>query len=576
MFKVKAFLIAAFIALTAMAATAQERITDFTVNIDVQTNGDIVVTEGISVISEGRSIRRGIFRDLPRYLVDDKGRKIEQKYDVLRVTRGGTAETYRRSHDGNAMQIRIGSADRFLQNGAHDYVIQYRLPGAIRRFDSYDELYWNATGTYWKFPIERAAVNVRLPDGAIAKEVNGYTGRRGAQGKDYRATAKPGEVRFETRKPLGVREGLTVSVTLPKGVIAPLSAAQKRGQWWEQNGIFAMLGALLAAISGFYYRLWNKVGRDPVKPPVFARYNPPAGYSAAACRQIVKRSSHDHKGLIATLMGLAHKGYITLDAQKKITTITPIAAAASDGRVLNTEEADLYKRLFGRYQNPVVLDGKTDTIFVSRISKFRSAIVKRYGPTYFKGNAGTSSKGIFLSVIGGVLVMIFNSGGVTPAVIGLLGVLVLINLVMPFLIAAPTEKGQKLRAEIEGLKLYMETAEKGRINSARAPDDKTAEREPLMTAERYEELVPYAVALDVEKPWSQYFEKIMPVEAAQYRPTGMTGRVTPGDLSRTTRDMVSAVSSGVSSAAPVSSSSSGSGGGGSSGGGGGGGGGGGW
>ncbi len=576
MFKVRALFVAAFFALTAMAATAQERITDFTVNIDVQTNGDIVVTEGISVISEGRSIRRGIFRDLPRYLVDDKGRKIEQKYDVLRITRGGTPETYRRSYDGNAMQIRVGSADMFLQNGAHDYVIQYRLPGAIRRFDSYDELYWNATGNYWKFPIERAAVNVRLPDGAIAKEVNGYTGRRGAQGKDYRATAKPGEVRFETRKPLGVREGLTVSVTLPKGVIAPLSAAQKRGQWWEQNGIFAMLGALLAAISGFYYRLWDKVGRDPVKPPVFARYNPPAGYSAAACRQIVKRSSHDHKGLIATLMGLAHKGYITLDAQKKVTTMTPIAAAAPDGPVLNTEEADLYKRLFGRYQNPVVLDGKTDTAFVSRISKFRSAIVKRYGPTYFKGNAGTSSKGILLSVIGGVLVMIFNPGGVTPAVIGLLGLLVLINLVMPFLIAAPTKKGQKLRAEIEGLKLYMETAEKGRINSARAPDDKTAEREPLMTADRYEELVPYAVALDVEKPWSQYFEKIMPVEAAQYRPTGMTGRVTPGDLSRTTRDMVSAVSSGVSSAAPVSSSSSGSGGGGSSGGGGGGGGGGGW
>ena len=576
MFRIRAFLIAAVFALSAITAGAQERITDFTVDIDIAQSGDITVTESISVISEGRTIRRGIFRDLPRYLVDDKGRKTEQNYQVVGVTRDGNREPFQKSTDGNAVQIRIGSANKYLQNGAHDYVIKYRLPNAIRRFDSFDELYWNATGNYWNYAIERAAVRVTLPEGAIPTEVHGYTGPRGAQGKNYRASAKPGEVSFETSAPLGRREGLTVSVSLPKGVIAPLSASQERGLWWKQNGIFAMLGALLTAVSGFYYSLWNKVGRDPAKQPVFARYNPPAGYSAAACRQILKRSSHDMKGFVATLMGLAHKGRITLDAQKKVTTITPVGAIAPAAPQLNTEEADLLGRLFGKGQSRIVLDGKTDTSFISKVSKFRRAILKRYGPTYFKGNAGASFKGILLSVIGGVLVMVFNPGGVTPAVVGLLVVLVAVNLIMPFLIAAPTPKGQALRAEIEGLKLYMETAEKGRINSAKAPDDKAGEREPLMTAARYEELVPYAVALGVEKPWSQYFEKIMPVEAAHYRPTGMTGRVTPGDLGRTTRDMVKAVSSGVASAAPASSSSSGSGGGGSSGGGGGGGGGGGW
>ena len=31
-----------------------------------------------------------------------------------------------------------------------------------------------------------------------------------------------------------------------------------------------------------------------------------------------------------------------------------------------------------------------------------------------------------------------------------------------------------------------------------------------MTKERYEAFLPYAIALNVEKPWSKYFEKVLP------------------------------------------------------------------
>ena len=573
----RAFLIAAAFVFTAMVAQAQERITDYNVQIDVATTGDIIVTENISVISEGRSIRRGIFRDLPRYLIGPKGRKIEQDYKILFVRRGGRDENYAVSNNGNAKQIRIGNADVFLKNGPHDYVIAYSVPNAMRRFDKTDELYWNATGTFWKFPIERASVTVALPSGAVPAQIYAYTGPNGAKGQNYTASVNPGRVSFKTTAPLAPREGITVAVALDKGVIAPLSAAQKRGQWWQKNGAQSLLSALIAAVAGLYYSLWNKVGRDPVRPPVFARYHPPKNYGAAACRQILLRRSGGQKSLVATLMGLAHKGRITLDAQKKRTTIEKISNVAPDAQALNTEEADLLARLFGKErQGYIVLDGTPNSSFVSKVSRFKHAITKRYGPTYFKGNAGLSMKGILLSIIGGVLIIIFAPGGITGPIIAMLAALLGLNIVMPKLIAAPTKKGQALSAEIEGLKLYMETAEQGRINTAQTPDGKAGEQPPLMSTQRYEELLPYAVALDVEKPWSKYFEKVMPIEARDYSPTGMTGRVTPGDLSRTTRDMVSAVSSGVASARPPSSSSSGGGGGGSSGGGGGGGGGGGW
>jgi len=117
----------------------------------------------------------------------------------------------------------------------------------------------------------------------------------------------------------------------------------------------------------------------------------------------------------------------------------------------------------------------------------------------------------------------------------------------------------------------METAERLQLNAVKIG----SEAPPPMTKERYERFLPYAVALGVEKPWTQHFERLIPQEAANYHPT-WTNMSTNQSLGALTGAMVANMSSGVASALPQSSSSSGSGGGGSSGGGGGGGGGGGW
>ena len=51
----------------------------------------------------------------------------------------------------NGVRVRIGSADRLLNTGRHEYVIRYRTTRQIGFFADYDELYWNATGTGWTF-----------------------------------------------------------------------------------------------------------------------------------------------------------------------------------------------------------------------------------------------------------------------------------------------------------------------------------------------------------------------------------------------------------------------------------------
>lgn len=104
-----------------------------------------------------------------------------------------------------------------------------------------------------------------------------------------------------------------------------------------------------------------------------------------------------------------------------------------------------------------------------------------------------------------------------------------------------------------------------------------------MTVERFETILPYAIALGVEEPWSDHFEG----ELARNAVEGVSGSYQPrfysgsswsgtGNFSRAVATTAGAVSAAMVAAQPSRSSGSGFSGGGSSGGGGGGGGGGGW
>ncbi len=144
-----------------------------------------------------------------------------------------------------------------------------------------------------------------------------------------------------------------------------------------------------------------------------------------------------------------------------------------------------------------------------------------------------------------------------------------------YLLRAPTAAGRTYMDRIEGLEMYLRTAESARMNMAEAPD---------FSAEHFERLLPYAIALGAEKPWSDAFASAFarahPGEDAahNYRPRWHGGHgFAGGDFGRSMSGAMSAAQSSFSSSMPApKSSSSGFSGGGGSGGGGGGGGGGGW
>jgi len=554
---------------------AEEAINQFDVDIQVDRGGDIVVTETITVTAEGREIRRGILRDLPRYYEDaETGGRLPFRYKVLSVKRDGKREPYEVLEDGNSKTIRIGDADYFLPTGRYTYSIQYSVKNQVRYFDDYDEVYWNATGTYWVFPIEAAQASITLPPGARIVSQNGYTGSLGQSGSDYRYQADGDTHTFTATRSFNAREGLTVSLAFEKGLIAPPSSADKGWLWWSRNGALAVLGASLLGLFGFYYRNFDKVGRDPVKGPVFARYAPPEGYSPAAAHHIYYRGFRGHKGLVATLMQLAAKGYMSIDVDAKDKKKTTLTANVPEHhwQDMHGESRDLHTVIFAG-RSSVQLGVKYDSSFTAAYTAFNKRISDDYGSAYFKWNIGYVIVGASMSLgaLGFAITQANQwTGWHTAAILGL----VALNGLFMYLMPAPTRKGQAVRTEIEGFRLYLETAEKLQLNAVEVGSGAP----PPMTVARYETFLPYAVALGVEKPWTKHFERLIPEEAAGYNPawTNMGGR-SFGSIGGMTDRMVSGMSSGVSSAMPQSSGSSGGGGGGgSSGGGGGGGGGGGW
>src|SRR5690606_29912990 len=97
----------------------------------------------------------------------------------------------------------------------------------------------------------------------------------------------------------------------------------------------------------------------------------------------------------------------------------------------------------------------------------------------------------------------------------LVGGFALLNGLFYYLLRAPTVAGQRVMTHLDGFRLYLEPAESGRLNLVDAPE---------ITTERFERLLPYSIALGVEKPWAKAFEaafaRAHPGEdaASAYRP----------------------------------------------------------
>lgn len=566
----------ACLAASALAQADDERILDYHSRIEIQADASVIVNETITVRSLQRQIRRGIYRDFPTRYRDRFGNWVKVDFEVLEVLRDGQPEPWFTENLSNGVRVNTGNDNRLPGTGNYAFTIQYRTTRQLGFFDEHDELYWNVTGLGWDFPVDKASVEVHLPESVPSDQIrlHAYTGPAGSTESNARATiAGPGVARFETTQPLPRGHGLTIAVGFPKGVVAEPSGWD-RFVWLVVDNR-ALLVLLLGSIGIliFYLRSWLTKGRGPAPGVIIAQYEPPASYSPAGLRYVMKER-YDQGAFTADLVALATKGLLTIERDKRLfgDRWSLIHNNEPQNDELSPSETALFRALFLE-GNRVELKktSKTAQRMQAVIKAHRKAVHNRYQGRYIEPNFATLIIGWSLSfVLAAATLKLAGGSGMIFVIAGLAG-LVFLNVIFTFLMPAPTEEGRKLLDHAEGLKRYLSVAEKEELSRLAMPQADA----PELTPERYELLLPFAMALDVESAWTDKFTRAVGQSVAEQTQRNMrwyTGSgVTAGSLGAMSSGLSMGLSSSISSASTPPGSSSGAGG--SSGGGGGGGGG---
>ena len=552
-------------------AAAAERVVDFQSAIAIHADGSLGVRERITVEAEGRVIKRGIFRDFPTDYRDRTGALVRVPFEVTEVTRDGRPEPYVLQRQRNGVRVRIGSPNVFLKRGRYTYEIAYRTARQLGFFEDHDELYWNVNGNGWVFPMERVSADVRLPRAVPAGEikVEAYTGRRGARGRDFGAEAFDGGAHFETSRPLGRYEGLTIVVMFPKGVVREPSW-RERARWWLADNRGAAVGlAGLVLLLAFLYWRWRLVGRDPRAGPRFPRYEPPPGLGPAGVRYI-DRMGTDDQGFAAALLGLAQRGVLFIRHHDRGDSFEiERRTGAADWL---PGEAELLRKLLPDAHDSIAIAAKHDPVVQAARDGFNDALKSAFGGRYFSRNTGSFVLGLLLGIANFVLMIVLDAPilFIAAVTISMVVLLVLFSRWLP----AYSVPGRKIQDAIDGLRQYLSVAE---------ADDLARMKVPPQTAQEFARLLPYALALGVEKTWADRFSRLLGSAAvaaavSHYYAGDVfgSGGFSASRLSSSLGDLGSTISSASTPPGSSSGGGGGGGGGGSSGGGGGGGGGGGW
>lgn len=216
-------------------------ITAYDVKINVDENGKYNVNETITANFTEKS--HGIKRWLQRYqkasYVNTKGKLVSKDYRV-KISNFQSAQYFDHDVRGDYVLYYLGSmSERVL--GEHTYTLSYTLDTGDDRESSMDMLYFNVIGTGWDTNISNITFSIELPkavDGDVKFYVGEYGGTAGADRVSYSfvdGTKIVGSVSY-----LDYGEAVTVFKALDNGYFK-----YSRNYFWD----IAFLVAFLVSIS---------------------------------------------------------------------------------------------------------------------------------------------------------------------------------------------------------------------------------------------------------------------------------------------------------------------------------------
>jgi uncharacterized membrane protein YgcG len=477
------------------AQTTQEEISLFETEVVLEESTDINIKEEIHYVFP--QPKRGIIREIPTDYKVQAGLKrpttlvLNDIYYYSADNPEVKFDDYERSSNSGYAIFKIGNPDITI-TGEYVYVIDYTLKNAINYFDDYDELYLNITGDGWTVPIKKASTKITTP-GEITDQLC-FTGPIDSTDSNcsFESTSEK-EVTISTDSPLNAREGLTIVLKMPKGTLEDTRGSQRIAFLVSNLGILLPIPVFFLLLS-----ILRKKGKNE-KITIIPHYEPMEGLYPLLAGYIYQ-TRLDTKHITAQIIQLAVDGYLTIKQEGKRKYL--LLKNENFKNPQSVEGSTLYQGLFSEGNS--VQTKKISSNFYLTVRTITSQLyTKVYSDDYFSTERRKLKRSLStIGVVGMVLGFYsFAPLSITAATGWSLGLLVsgLLSFIFSFKVDLRSQKGNEIYHEMEGLKMYIDTAEKHRIEF---------HNNPTKFRGVFEKLLPYAIIFGLEKKWSEEFKEI--------------------------------------------------------------------
>lgn len=334
-------------------------------------------------------------------------------------------------------------------------------------FADHDELYFSLTEDIRELRIDRATATVRLPIGAQIIFADGYAGFD--KRKDFTVSVKETEhgdvAEYEVTRPLRKDMQFILSIAFLKGYVdlGPLHEVRRLDR--QEGHIFSSFAIAFSGLfmlSGYYYFMWRRVGRDSTDRTVLTVYDPPDGMGPAEIRHLYTRGKVDYASIAATILRLAEVGGLSISERQGIYRIER-CMTGPDG--CTSLEKEFQKNIFSGPGELTIGHAGISKAFASALHTMRTGLKKgikglqRSNGRYLWTGIAISLITIFLSFA----VLDLNDFGKEKTfkniyLCTMITVMGGVNLMFKWLLRSPTEAYTKLLDRIAGYRLFLETS----------------------------------------------------------------------------------------------------------------------
>ena len=528
-----------------------EAIKKYDVSIQINKNGTLTVNEVIDYEFDN-DLRHGIYRDIPLRSKKSGTDIYKSHVKMNSVKRNGEPENYTSDISYEGVSYRVGSADRYVDSGINKYEFNYTIYNAVFEKDGIYQVYFNPIGQFWNVPIESADVSISFENNVPVGEnevqqLEVYTGEYGETGENYTILQKSGIIKIKTSEVLEPRNGLSFRLNLKTDKISPTWLDKLEVLYYADPLVIAgPVIILMLAIYGFV--TWFLFGRDPAGKAVIPEFNIPKDISPMYAAYI--KGVRDPKEMLTIgMLSLLSKDYVTAEDKEgngknvkyrlvKDTERNPELSPEEKALlcVLSDDEKNIFKNEQGLYDAAKKILGTLETRYNKKIyidnNLFKYPFILGIIMVFIIGMGIQNIAGSIIDGMGfiiPIIIIFFSSLTIVLSILKrafsqntLLSMLIRLMVVMCLgimtqmtgfiitviifimysvyskLIGKYTNEGIRHKEYLEGMKMYIKTAEANQIMKFNDVDELVG---------YFKGILPYAVALGVKNEAIKLMQK---------------------------------------------------------------------